>query len=132
MRYGLAGLARGLHGVAAGTANQCCIVGDRQWLAEEISLHSVATFVGQECKLLLSFNAFGDDRHLEPVAETNDGANDRGRLRVTADVDHEGAVDLDLVERKSLQITQGRITAAEIVHRYPYPECLQPPQQCQA
>src|SRR3954454_4406779 len=106
MRYRLAGLARGLHGVAAAAANQRRVVGDRQRFAEEITLHRITAFVRQKCQLLLGFHAFSDDRYLEAVAETNDGPDDRGRLRVASDVSDKGAVDLDLVERKSLQVAQ--------------------------
>src|SRR3954451_9208657 len=128
MRYRLARLARGLHGVAADAANQPGIVADRQRFADEIALHRVAAFIRKEAELLLSFNALGDDRHLKPVAETDDSSDDRSRLRVPSEIDDEGAVDLDLVERKRLQVAQRRISTAEVIHRYADPERLQPPQ----
>ena len=65
------------------------------------------------------------------MAKTDDGADDRGRLRIAAEIHDEGAVDLDLVERERLQIGQRRIAAAEIVHRDAHAERLQPPQQRQ-
>src|SRR5215212_1127791 len=131
MRYRLAGLARGLHGVAALAANQRRVVRDRHRFAEEITLHRIAAFVRQKRQLLLGFHTLGDDRHVEAMAETNDGPDDRGRLRVASDVDDEGAVDLDLVERKRLQVAQRRVAAAEVIHGYTYPKCLKPPQQSQ-
>src|SRR5436190_3344053 len=131
MRYRLAGLARGLHGIAAGAANQPGIVADRQRFADEITLHRVAALIRKEAELLLGFHALGDDGHLQAVAETDDGPDDRRRLRIPSEIDDEGAVDLDLVERKRLQVTQRGIAAAEVIHRYADPERLQPPQQCQ-
>ena len=66
------------------------------------------------------------------MAEPDHRANDRRRLRVTSEVDHERAVDLDLVERKCLKIAQRRITAAEIVHGNAHAKRLQTSQQRQA
>jgi len=63
------------------------------------------------------------------VAEIDDGADDRRRLRIAAEIHHEGAVDLDLVEREGLQIAQRGIARAEIVHRDAHAEPFQPPQQ---
>ena len=98
----------------------------------QIALHRVAAFLGEEGELLLGLDALGDDRHFEAVAEADHGADDRGRLRIAAEIDDEGAVDLDLVERERLQIAQRGIAAAEIVHRDAHAERLQPPQQRQA
>src|SRR5437763_16197744 len=128
MRYRLSGLARGLHGVAADAANQPAIVADRQGFADEIALHRVAAFIRQEAELLLGFHALGDDRHLKAVAETDDGPDDRRRVRVPSDIYDEGAVDLDLVERKRLQGAQRAIAAAAVIHGYATPQRLEPPQ----
>src|SRR3954447_8261220 len=132
MRYRLAGLARGLHAVATTAPDQRVVVSDRQRFAQEISLHRVAADVGQKCQLLLGFHTLRYDGHFEPVAETNDGPDDRGRLRVASEIDDERAVDLDLVERKRLQIAQGGIAATEVVHGYPNAKRLKPPQQREA
>src|SRR5579872_871049 len=112
----LTGLARRLDRIA-GAADQRIILVDRQRLADEIALHGVAALFGQETKLFLGFHAFGHDRHFQAMTEADDGANDRRRLRIAAEIHDEGAVDLDLVEGERLQITQRRVTAAEIVHR---------------
>src|SRR5258705_288808 len=113
----LARLARGLPGANAGAADQRGIQQDRRRLADEIALHRVAPLVGEEGELLLGFDAFGYDRHLEPMAEADHRADDRGRLRVAPEIHDKGAVDLDLVERERLQVAQRGIPAAEIVHR---------------
>src|ERR1700731_4027598 len=106
MRKCLAGLARGLHGIAAGAANQCGVLPDRQRFADEIALHRVAALVGEEAELLLGFHALGDDRHLEAVAKADHGSDDRRRLRIASEIDDESSVDLNLVEWKRLQIAQ--------------------------
>src|SRR5450755_539230 len=115
-RKGLAGLARGLHRIAAAAANQCCVLADRQRPADEIALYRVAAFVGEEAQLLLGFDALGDNRHPEAVAKADHGPHDRRRLRIASEIHDEGTVDLDLVERKRLQIAQRGITAAEVIH----------------
>ena len=58
----------------------------------------------EEAELLLGLHALGDDRHLQAMAEADHGPDDRSRLRIASEIDDEGAVDLDLVERKGLQI----------------------------
>src|SRR6266436_3670449 len=49
----LAGLARGLHRIAAAAANQCGVLSDRQGFADKITLHRVAALVREERELLL-------------------------------------------------------------------------------
>ena len=51
-----------------------------------------------------------------PRAKADDGAHDRLRVAIGVEAAHEGAVDLDLVEREAAQIAQRRIAGAEIVH----------------
>src|SRR3954464_6130606 len=111
----LAGLARGLHGIGDAAADQDSILPDRRGLAEQIALHRVAAFLRQETELLDGLDALGDDRHFEAMAKIDDGAHDRRRLRIPAEIDDEGAVDLDLVERERLQIAQRGVPTAEIV-----------------
>src|ERR1700712_758071 len=102
----LARLAHGIHDLATAAADERCILSDRQRLADEIALHRVAALFRQEAELLLGLDALGDDRHFEAMAEVDDGANDRRRLRIAPEIHHKGPVDLDLVEWKRLQIAQ--------------------------
>jgi hypothetical protein len=92
----------------------------------------IAGLVREEGQLLLRFHAFGDDGNIQTMAEPDHRADDRRRLRIASQIHHECAVDLDLVERKRLQIGQRGIAAAEIVHGDADAERLQPPQQRQA
>src|SRR5436305_341101 len=82
------------------------ILPNRKWLADEIALHRVAALLGEEAELLLRLDALGNDRHFQRVAEIDHGSDDCRRLRIAAEIDDEGAVDLDLVERERLQIAQ--------------------------
>src|SRR5258708_1013553 len=118
----LAGLARGLHRIAAAAANQRGVLSDRLRFADKIALHRVAALVREERELLLSFHALGDDRHFEAVAEADHSPNDRRRLRIVSEIDDESAIDLDFVEWKRLKIAQRRITAAEVIHGNPHAE----------
>ncbi len=66
------------------------------------------------------------------MAEIDHRAHDRRGLRVAAEIDDEGAVDLDLVERECLEIAQRGVAAAEIIHGDADTERLQAAQQCEA
>src|SRR4051812_8842287 len=99
-------LARGFAVAGGVAADQRGVLPDRLRPAEEIALHRVAALVREEAELLLGLDALGNDRHFETVAEIDDGAHDRRRLRVAPEIHHKGAVDLDLVERERLQIAQ--------------------------
>ena len=101
---------------------------DREWPPDEIALHFVAILLREERELILGFDALGEHRQFQPAGETDHGADDRRGLRVGSQFRYEGLVDLDLVERKRLQIRQGGISRAEIVHRDAHSERLEPPQ----
>src|SRR5258708_8307384 len=88
--------------IAIAAANEGCVLSDRQRLADEIALHRVAALFRQEAELFLGLHAFSDDRHFETVAEVDDGANDRCRLRVPSEIHDKGAIDLHLLERERL------------------------------
>src|SRR4051812_37725034 len=113
-RPALTGLARGLDGLDDVAADKRRILSDRRRLAQQIALHRVAAFLRQEGELFRGLDALGDDRHFQAMAEVDDGTDNRRRLRVLAEIDDEGAVDLDLVKRERLQIAQRGVAAAEI------------------
>src|SRR5262249_3291135 len=99
-----------------GATNRLAVMLDRLRAADEIALHLVAGFGRQERELRLGLDALRHHRQLEAAAQTDDRADDRRRLRIVLEIGDEGLVDLDLVERKGLQIGQRRIAGAEIVH----------------
>src|ERR1700704_1300762 len=96
LESGAGELARGFDVVCAAAADQRVVVPDRLGLAEEIALHRVAALVREEAELLLGLHTFGNDRHFEAVAEVDDGAHNRRRLRIAPEIHDESAVDLDL------------------------------------
>src|ERR1700744_1378184 len=102
----LAGLPRRFGGVGVGAADQRGVLVDRQRVADVIALPRVAADVGEEAELFLGFHTLGDNRHFEAVAKTDNGADDRRRLRIASEIDDKRAVALDFVERQRLQIVQ--------------------------
>ncbi|GCC48752.1 hypothetical protein chiPu_0033275, partial [Chiloscyllium punctatum] len=75
--------------------------------------------------LLLGLDTFRGRRHVARGGNVHDGLDDRGRRAGSGKILDEGAVDLDLVERKALQIAQRRIAGAEIVERDAHAELAQ-------
>ena len=104
------------------------IVVDRHRTADQEALDFVAGFLGEEGKLLLGFHAFGHHRQIEAARKPDHRADDGRGLRALFQVADERPVDLDLVERKRLQIGQRRIAGAEIVHRDAHAKRLEPAQ----
>src|SRR4029078_8233018 len=72
-----AALARLAHPLRDIADDQCGIFPDRQRLADQIALHRVAAFVGEEGELLLGLHALGNQRHSESMAKVDDGRDDR-------------------------------------------------------
>src|ERR1700683_4122375 len=99
-------------------------MGNRERSPDEISLDFVAALLREERKLILRLDAFGEDRQFQSAGKSDHGADDCRGLRVGSDVGNEGLIDLDLVEGKRLQIGQGRISRAEIVHGDAYSQRL--------
>src|SRR5205814_1889620 len=85
--------------------------------AEQKTLALVAAFGAQATQLGLGLDTLSGDGYAEPLAEADDGTDDRLRIAVGVDLPHERTVDLDLVEWEAAQIAQARIAGAEIVHR---------------
>ena len=94
--------------------------------AEDIALDERAAEVADQLQLVLGLDALGGGLHLEVGREGDDGADERGvaAFRVGGAAD-EGLVDLDLVERRPLQIAEARIAGAEIVERELHADRLQ-------
>jgi len=71
------------------------------------------------------FDALGDDLELQVVRKVDDGEDDRRVPDVRGDVVDERPVDLQLVERKALQIRKARVPGAEIIYGDLHAETLQ-------
>src|SRR3984885_1806217 len=91
-----------LHGLAA--LQQLRSLHRRYWLAEQIALHFGAAFFLECLELLFGLDTFGSRLHAKADAHGCDGTDDCNRLGALGKIFHERTVDLDLVERKFLQI----------------------------
>src|SRR5205823_2092508 len=65
------------------------IMRDRLRTADQVALHFIAAFLGEEGELRRSFDALGDHRQLERAAEAEDGLHDGGGLGVGAELGDE-------------------------------------------
>src|SRR3989475_4797180 len=79
---------------------------------EVIALDLVAAVCGEQLELLLCFHALGNDLELETVREADDRERDHRVFRVRGDVADEGVVDLERVDRETLQVREARIARA--------------------
>src|SRR3546814_7329105 len=87
-------------------------------LAVDIALDVAAPQLADQREFVLQFDALGGGLHAQRFGERDDRLDDRG-VAVAGDrrAAHERLVDLDLVERRFLQIAERRIAGAEIVGR---------------
>ena len=92
-------------------------VGGRFRRAEQIALHFRAAERTKQFQLLLRLDALRGRRHVAFGGDVHHCPHDAGRSVRLGDVVDEAAVDLDLVERKTLQIAERGIAGAEIVER---------------
>jgi hypothetical protein len=68
----------------------------------------------------LGFHAFGQGAHSQRPGQVDDGGNNGGILAVAGQFADKGAVDLDGVRGKTLEIGQAGIAGAKVVHRQPH------------
>src|SRR5688572_2537130 len=96
-------------------------------LAVEEALALVARKPSQKPHLRIGLDALCHDLQAQAVAERDDGLGEHALVgtRAGADVAHEGAVDLQLVDRQVPEIREARVAGAEVVHRERHPERLQ-------
>src|SRR6266705_761295 len=99
---------------------------------EVIALDLVAAVRGEQLELLLRFHALGHDLEFEAVREADDRERDHRVLRVGGDVANEGVVDLERVDRETLQVREARVARAEIVHRDLHARVFQSPQRARS
>ena len=79
----------------------------------------------EELQLARCLHTLGNGLHAQAGGHADDGAHNGFVVGVVGDVAHEGLVDLDLVDLKLLQITQGRIAGAEVVNRHAHTPLVQ-------
>ena len=91
----------------------------RQRFAQQEALNFVAAQLPEFAKLVLGFDAFGDNVEAEIGTHPDHRLEDHPGPAIRSLTLNERLVDLDLVERKTAQITQAGISRAEIVERDP-------------
>src|SRR6266576_3705993 len=94
-------------------------------LAEQEALTFRAALKAKLFKLVDGLDAFRTRGHPERAAQSRNGTNNGSRLRLFEQIPYERLVDLDLVERKFLQISEAGIAGTEVVHRNAYADIFQ-------
>ena len=98
----------------------------RHRAAEDVALDLADAELADQVEIVVRLDALGGGVHAQAFGQRDDGADDRavavGGRRGAA---HEALVDLDLVERRLLQIAERAVAGAEIVERQPDAELLQ-------
>src|SRR3546814_1347021 len=92
--------------------------GRRHGLAVDIALDMADVEPPDQVELVERFDTLGGRFHLERLGQRDDRGDDRAVARPRLGrAANEALVDLDLVERRRLQIAERRIAGAEIVAR---------------
>src|SRR3954453_3064724 len=84
--------------------------------SHQIALHLVTALILKERQVGLSLNPLRDHAQAEGVPHRNDCGCNRGIIRLNGDLSDEGAVDLQGVQRKMLEIAERRVAGTEVVH----------------
>src|SRR6185369_11604199 len=90
------------------------------------SLNHADPELTDQLKVIVGFDTLGAGVHAERLGKSDDGTDDRGVAvggrRRAAD---KALIDLDLVERRLLQIAERAVACTEVVKRKPDSEVLQ-------
>ena len=87
-----------------------------EWSCEVETLNEVASVRAEGVELGFSLDAFGDGREAERMSQVDDGLRE-GSFRSGEHVVHEGAVDLEEVDREPLESRGGVAGLAELTAR---------------
>src|SRR3546814_4913697 len=88
----------------------------RQGLAEQIALKLVAALLMQCLHLLAGFHTFGDNRHVQRMAQADDDLGQLAGGVVGQHGLHEAAVVLQMFYREAGQVMQVGKAGAKVVH----------------
>ena len=94
-------------------------------LAEKEALHLRAPFQLYRVELILGLDALRRRLHAKTPRHGRNSANDIERTGGHRNVLYERAVDLDLVKGETLEVSQGRVPGAKIIHGDMYTQCTQ-------
>src|SRR5580704_7468544 len=70
------------------------------------TLSLIAAQSAKPDRLVRRLHTLSDDSKIESMCHTHHGRDDRGRFRVASKTIHERLVDLELVERKTLEVCE--------------------------
>ena len=87
-------------------------------------MREVAVQVEQGEALGVGLDAFGDGADADGVGQLHAAGHDGRVAAVRAESGDEGAVDLELVDGKALEVGEAGIAGAEVVDRQAHAECL--------
>ena len=96
---------------------------------EVVALKEVAAQAVQDGELLRGFHALGQHLQLEHLRHGDDGGGDLAVVGVVGQAAHEALVDLELVDRETLQVGQGGVAGTEVVDRQPQAQAFERLQQ---
>ena len=87
--------------------------GDRAGHLEALDL--VAAVPRQVDEGSAALDALGDHAQPETVGQADGGDDERGRAGIVGHREHEGAVELELVDREIAQVGKGAVAGAEVI-----------------
>src|SRR5690606_11786163 len=85
---------------------------------DEISLPFIATIFLEEGDVLRFFYALGNHLELESVRQCNDGLRNNCVVLISIAIEDKRLIDLDAIDRKTLEIGKAGKSGAEIIQRY--------------
>src|SRR5579863_60899 len=102
--------------IASRSGEQPWQVARRHRTAEEKALRLIALVGPQRAGLLGRLDPLGDDLETEIVAESDDGTHDRRIVGLGGHVLDKGAIHLEPIHRKALEVRETRVARAEVIH----------------
>src|SRR5437016_14434853 len=86
---------------------------DVEWFPEVVALPARAAGIAQLRDLVLALDALRHDVEVQAVREPNDGKGDSRIDRTVAQAGDQRAVDLQLIDRKSVEVAQRGVAGTE-------------------
>lgn len=99
--------------------------GKRHRSGEVITLKNIAATAFQKFHLGCRFHAFGDHNEAKVVGHGNNALGDRCIVMIGSDFPDERTVDLDLVDRQTLEVAEAGKTGPEVIECNANPQCLE-------
>src|SRR5271154_298407 len=98
-------------------------IGHAEGPGKQEALPAVAILASEQGQLFLLLDALGEGLDRERLAELHKGVDQRLPLLVVLQAKDERPVDLQRVDRESLQVSERGVPGAEVIDRDPHTEC---------